>query len=135
MNEKQIQKELTALDHDLFLDKEWSALSGVHYKVKRLMPDGIAPLTVVDWREGTYPLPLSLSLVDKVRSQEGDIREAIRDATANNAARKELARQERLQASEDIIDEWSKNKVLGSYSLHTVPKDSHRKQVRINEKS
>jgi hypothetical protein len=128
--EKQIQAELNAMDFDLFLDKEWSPFSGVFYSVKRLMADGIAPLTVVDWREGTHPLPLSMDIVAKVRSQEGDIRESIRDATVANAVRKEKARRDALQAAEDIIEDWQKDRTLGRYSLHTIPKDSHTKQVR-----
>ena len=127
--ENQIQKELTYLDHGLFLDKEWSPFGYVYYSVKMVV-DGAAPLTVLDWRDGNTPLPLSMSVVDRVRSQEGDIREAIRDATVNNAAQKECRRQARLEAIENIVDDWSKDKTLGRYSLHSIPKDSHTKQVR-----
>ncbi len=74
------------------------------------MEDGSAPLIVVDWRMGTIPLELSLSIVDRVRQQEGSITEAISQATANNAARKELLRQERLRAQDDAIEDWQRSK-------------------------
>lgn len=74
------------------------------------MEDGSAPLVAVDWREGTYPKPLSLDIVDRVRSQEGDITEAIRATTVNNAVRKELARQEALKEQETIIEDYQKTK-------------------------
>lgn len=108
--EKQIQNALNSLDPLLFLDKRWSPLSGIYYCVCRRMEDGSAPLVAVDWREGVYAKPLSLDLVDRVRSQEGDISEAIASATANNAARKELARQARLKRQDEAIEDWQKTK-------------------------
>lgn len=74
------------------------------------MEDGSEPLVVVDWRHGTFPKELSFDIVDQVRRQEGDIRESIALATAHNAARKELARQERLKEQEEIIDDYKKSK-------------------------
>lgn len=73
------------------------------------MEDGSEPFVAVDWREGTYPKPLSLDLVDRVRSQEGNIAESIRNAAVNNAARKELLRQKRLAEQEEVAQEWQKS--------------------------
>lgn len=107
--EKEVQRELEYLDLELFLDYDRHPAYGfLYYSVKRMMPNA-APLTVVDWCVGSTPLPLSLDIVDRVRSQEGDIRESITAATVNNAARKELQRQERLKQQEEVIEEWQKS--------------------------
>lgn len=108
--EKQVQAALSALDPMLFLDKRWSPLSGIYYCACRRMEDGSEPFVAVDWRQGTHPLPLSLDLVDRVRSQEGSISETISLATAHNAARKELARQERLKRQDEAVEDWQKSK-------------------------
>lgn len=109
-DEKTVQNALTALDPKLFLDKRWSPLSGTYYCACRMMEGSSYPLVAVDWREGVYAKPLSLDLVDRVRSQEGDISEAVSAATANNAARKELMRQERLKRQDEAIEDWQKSK-------------------------
>lgn len=122
--ENQIQKALNNLDRDLFLDKRHSPLSGVYYVVCYPAPG--EPMIVVDWREGIHPKPLSLDLVDRVRSQEGDISESIAQATANNAARKELMRQKRLQEQEEVVEEWQKSgrsTGIPKPSYLVVPKD------------
>ena len=106
--EATIQRALNDVDPDLFLDKRHSAFSGVYYVVCYPAPG--EPMIVVDWREGVHPKPLSLDLVDRVRSQEGDIRESIAQATVNNAARKELVRQERLSKQDEAIEDWQKSK-------------------------
>ena len=110
LEEKQVQNALSRLDPLLFLDKRWSAFSGLYYCVCRRMEDGSEPLVVVDWREGVHPKPLSLDLVDRVRSQEGDISESIAVSIANNAARKELLRQEREKRQDEAIEDWQKSK-------------------------
>jgi hypothetical protein len=105
--EKDVQRELSYLDHKLFLDKVKHPVYGfLYYAVKMQTPDGIEPLTVVDWCAGSIPLPLSMDIVDRVRSQEGDIRDAISQVIANNAAKKELARQERIKEQEAVVEEW-----------------------------
>lgn len=104
--ERQVQKALSSLDHNLFLDKEFHPVyKCIYYVVKRRM-DGLEPLRTVEWIVGSMPLPLSMDIVDRVRSQEGDIRDAMAQAVANNAAKQELLRQERLAAEENIIDEF-----------------------------
>ncbi len=105
--EKEIQKELSYLDLDLWLDKRWSPFGYLYYVVLKQIA-GHEPLVVVDWREGNTPLPLSLDLVDKVRYQEGDISDAISQATANNSARLELLLQERNKIQEEIAQEYHK---------------------------
>lgn len=106
--EKQIQRELSLLDRNLFLDKQWSPFGYLFYTVR--MRVGEEMLTAVEWREGNTPLPLSMGIVDKVRSQEGDLTEAIRTVTVNNAARQELLRQKRLEAQTEIAKEFHKRK-------------------------
>jgi hypothetical protein len=118
LDEKQVQEALGSVDPDLFLDKRWSGITGVYYCVCYPAPG--EPLVVVDWRDGVQPRPLSLDIVDQVRRQEGDIREAISRATAHNAARKELLRQERLKETDNIIEEWQK-----SGRSTGIPKDSY----------
>lgn len=107
--ETRIQAALGQLDPLLFLDKRWSHFGGIYYCVCRQMEDGSEPLVVVDWRVGVYPKELSLDIVDQVRAQEGSITEAVSQATANNAARKELARQKRLTIQDEIVEEWQKS--------------------------
>ena len=90
------------------------------------MEDGSTPHVAVDWREGVHAKPLSLDLVDRVRSQEGSISEAIAVATAHNAARKELLRQERISKQEEVAEEWRKSgrsTGIPAPSYMIVPKD------------
>lgn len=118
--EKTIQKELSRMDHELFLDKELHPVYGIlFYSVKKLLPEQ-EPLTVVEWRAGSTPLPLSMDIVSQVRAQEGDIRESIAQATANNAARKELLRQKKAAEQEAVVEEWQK-----SGRSTGIPKDSY----------
>lgn len=108
--EKEIQRQLEYLDLNLFLDYDRHPVYGfLYHSVKQFVPGGLKPLTVVDWCVGSTPLPLSLDIVDQVRRQEGDIRESITAATVHNAARKELARQERLKIQDEVIEEWQKS--------------------------
>jgi hypothetical protein len=106
MLEKLIQQELNLLDPDLFLDKEL-VQGSVMYVVKYNIGSGEMPLPV------TQPLPLSTSIVDVVKRQEGDIREAIRSATLNNAIKKMKAKQEMDEMIESSQKEFEKSaKVL-----------------------
>lgn len=107
--EKEIQRRLEELDSRLFLSWEQHPVYGfLYWSVRRHMDDagGEKPEEVVGWYVGSTPLPLSMDLLDRVRSQEGDIREAISQSMANNAALKELRRQEALAEQDQIIDEW-----------------------------
>jgi hypothetical protein len=107
--EKEVQRRLAELDHQLILDKAWSSLGYVYYRVIRLMEDGSEPFVVCDWRNGGGPLPLSEDIVSQVRSQEGDITEAIRQATVNNAVKKEKERQARDEALEELSREFHRS--------------------------
>ena len=112
MLERYVQNELNKLDPDLFLDKEWYQ-GTLCYTVKYNIGSGHAPLKVLDWAVGGQPLPLSPSLVDRVKQQEGDIREAISHATVNNAVMAMRARKEMEEVAEIISDEFEKSaKVL-----------------------
>ena len=121
LEEKKVQNALNALDPELFLDK-LSDKSGpfkgvVYYAVRHIIPGALEPYTAVEWRAPNgYPLPLSLDIVDKVRSQEGSIQEAVATVIANNAAKKELDAQKRQEELDDRI-EWQKksSKRLGLY--------------------
>jgi len=118
--EDRIQRELSYLDLNLFLDFDRHPIYGfLYYSVKQQMQDGTKPLTVVDWCVGDTPLPLSEDIVDRVRAQEGDLRESIAQATVNNAARQELLRQERLTAQDEIAQEFHKWDKRGFVKLPT----------------
>ena len=106
--EKEIQRELTRMDHGLWLDKEWGD-GYLYYVVKAEVP-GAAPLTVVDWRVGDFALPLSMDLLVRVRNQEGDILDALKDVKLNNAVRMHNERQAALQEAEDRAHEWQYEK-------------------------
>jgi hypothetical protein len=104
--EKLIQQELNLLDPDLFLDKEL-VQGSVMYRVKYNIGSGELPLDV------TPPLPLSTSIVDVVRRQEGDIRDAINHAKVNNALIKANIKKENDTVIETIQKEFEKSaKVL-----------------------
>jgi hypothetical protein len=106
MLERLIQQELGYLDPDLFLDKEL-VQGSVLYRVKYNIGSGHAPLDV------TPPLPLSTSIVDLVRQQEGDIRDAINHAKVNNALIKANVKKENDTVIETIQKEFEKSaKVL-----------------------
>lgn len=108
MLERYIQNELNKLDLDLFLDKDWYG-DTLFWTVKYSIGSGHPPLTVVEWAVGGHPLPLSTSIVDKVKQQEGDIREAIRSATVNNAIQKARVQKEADEIMETISDEFEKS--------------------------
>ena len=79
--------------------------------------EGVEPLTVVHWRTISGPLPLSLDIVGVVTRQEGDIREAIKEVTINNALKKEKALEEAAEAFAEELD-WIKrsSRRLGLYT-------------------
>lgn len=131
--ERRVQQELTRLDPDLFLDKLYSPFGYIYYAVRNNIGSGEEPLTVIEWRDNYGPLPLSMGLVDQVRRQEGDIRDAIRNATINNVVRKEMIRQKRHQEQDTIIEEFMKSsRKLGSSGPWSPGKDvwawSNKKQ-------
>jgi len=117
LEEKQVQEELCRVDPKLFLDKLYDKEGQyVYYTVRYPADIGLEPLTCVHWRTKHGPLPLSLDIVGVVRRQEGDIREAIRQATVNNALKKEAINTDLM----DDIDErllWmdKSSKRLGLY--------------------
>ena len=119
--EKEVQQALHHLDPDLFLDKLYDPDGQyVYYAVRYPAAPGLEPLTCVHWRTTDGPLPLSLDLVGVVRRQEGDIREAIKEATINNALKKQAHNQD----LHDDIDErlrWMEKsrKRLGLYGPWT----------------
>lgn len=108
LQQRLVKRALKGVDPDLYLEEEWSSLGYPYWTIKFPIGEGVEPLRPVVWvREGT-PLPLSLSIVDELRYQEGDITEAIQQATASNIARKEAARQERMAEQEGLIQEYHK---------------------------
>lgn len=110
--ERFVQSELNKLDPDLFLDKEWWQDTLV-YVVKYNIGSGEPPFTVLEWMVAGHPLPLSSSIIDRVKQQEGDIRDAIREATVNNAVKKAGIKKDMEQIQETIAEEFEKSsKVL-----------------------
>lgn len=105
MLEKRIQAALTELDHNLWLDKEWSPFGYVYYVVKTRIANDVEPLNVVEWRMDNQPLPLSYDIVNQVRYQEGNIQEAIKEATVNNAVLKEKKRQDVQKDIENVVSD------------------------------
>lgn len=103
--ERQVQRELRNLDPDLFLDKRWE--NGVLvYLVRYFIGSAEEPLDTVKWVDPSgRPLPLSLGIVDRVKMQEGDLREAIQRATLYNIAEKERRKQAVNEELDAIISE------------------------------
>lgn len=110
--EKHIERELKSLDPDLFLDKAWERGSVV-YQIRYFIGSGEEPLVAVRWVDAYgNPLPLSTSIVDQVKSQEGNVHEALRQATEHNRQKREKIRAEALIEAEAIAHEhhWERRK-------------------------
>lgn len=116
-SESQIQKELNSLggEQGLFLDKEYDSRYGnVLYSVKHVVDGSL--YTALEWRDPSgRPLGLNESLygadlVATLRSQEGSIQEALRTALVNNAALKELKRQEAHKQATEVAEDWDAHK-------------------------
>lgn len=107
LQEKLVKRALRATDPDLSLVEYWHPYGFHVYAVKYDIGFGVEPLQPLTWVGGDgKPLPLSLSLVDRLRSQEGDVSQAIRSATRNNIEKKKRARAERMAVQEDLIEEY-----------------------------
>src|SRR6476646_7963688 len=105
--ERRVQMALTALDPNHFLDKLYDRQGQyIYYAVRCMVGEGVEPFITVEWRGDNGPWPLSLDIVDKVRYQEGSIKEAFTQAMVNNAAKAELRRQE-LEAEVDDRIDWA----------------------------
>ena len=103
--EKQIDQALKRLDPDLFLDKEWNRDRGYMYYAVKYRIAGGEPMLCVSWDSPMGPRNLSMDIVDKVASQEHDVRESLKTAIVENAARRELQRQKLAEN----LDETSKD--------------------------
>ncbi len=101
-----VKRALRGVDPDLYLDEKWSSHGFPYFVIMFPIGEGLPPFEPVQWVHDGQPLPLSLSIVDRLRYQEGDVTEAIQQATAANHARKEAARQERMAQQEDLIQEY-----------------------------
>jgi hypothetical protein len=119
LQQRLVRRALRQVDPSLYLEEEWSSLGFPFWAIKFPIGEGIEPLRPVAWVHNGTPLPLSLSIVDKLRNQEGDISEAIQQATATNRARKEAARAQRIQEQEDLIAEYHKWDKRGFVKLPT----------------
>jgi len=98
---------------DKLYDKEGQYL---YYAIRYPMEGGVEPLTCVHWRTVDGPLPLSLDIVNLCRRQEGDIREAIKTATVNNALKKaNVDQQWKEDMDERIAWVQKSSKRLGIY--------------------
>jgi len=118
MTEKDIQRELTKLDHGLFLDKEFDPNFGTYYCVKYNPGERFGPpWLVMNWRDTKgRPYPLSDLLLSRIRANEGLITDAIREVKLHNAVIQDKRRQERMQAVEDMAKEL-KDRTKGGTEL------------------
>lgn len=123
--EKQIDREVKKLDPDLFLDKQWFEGS-VFYLIKYNIGSGQEPLIALAWPE------LSMSMVDALKAQEGDITEAIKQVKVNNAAKRELMRQERDQAIEEAAKEFHKLEKTDHW--RSLPREQRRKNPHLRNR-
>lgn len=107
LQQRLVRRALRATDPDLALVEQWDVRGFPFWTILYPIGEGLDPLCPVDWRDPYQrPLPLSLNIVDRLRAQEGDVTEAITQATASNIARKEAARAERMEVQADLIDEY-----------------------------
>lgn len=117
LEEKRVQEELSRVDPLLFLDKLYDKEGGyIYYAIRYPVGDGVEPLTCVHWRTVDGPLPLNLDIVSLVRRQEGDIRDAIKEVTVNNAVKRMKAADD-YKADMEERAEWiqKSSKRLGIY--------------------
>ena len=125
LQERLVKRALRATDPDLSLVEYWHPFGFHVYAVDYdigMLEEPLRPLT---WVGGDgKPLPLSLSLVDRLRSQEGDVSQAIRSATANNIEKKKRAREERMAVQADLIEEYHRWDKRGFVKLPTGVKSS-----------
>jgi hypothetical protein len=120
--EKKIQNRLNELDLNLFLDKDVIG-NTLYYSVKILHKVGDEPNQILLWADPLgRPLPLSEEIITNVRAQEGDIRDAIAQVKANNAAIKELHRQKRHQETDERAKEMEKSAKILHRSGPWAPK-------------
>ena len=111
--ERQIQNELHRLDRNLFLDKEIRD-GKVLWMVREVPNRDFRPdefFTIFEWSD-VYgnPLPLSLSIVDRVKIlQGGNIKTALNKVNNNNNSIKEQNIREKLEIQETISREFQKS--------------------------
>jgi len=103
-----IQRELQNLDRDLFLDKD-RYQDTIMYSVKYNIGSGHPPLRVLDWHMDNKALPLSATIIDRVKSFEGDITQSIAEVKRNNELKKLQASKEMHDVFETIQDEFQKS--------------------------
>lgn len=136
--ERRIQNELDRMDGGLFLDKEVGPY-GIFYSVKHTIKDpvggAVSLYTALEWTypNGT-PKPLSEDLLSALRSQEGDIREALTQAMVNNAARKELMRQKAHEEAEAVAKEWDSHKRGTKFVSHGPGGMDHKTALNKRER-
>lgn len=107
--EKKIDSELKKLDPDLYLDKLWdSQHSYAYHAVRYNIGSGVEPFTSVEWKDADGPIPLSYTIIDFVKRNEGDITEDLAKVKAHNAAKKELAKIQMQQDMEDAMRDFAK---------------------------
>lgn len=100
--EKQIDAELKKIDPDLFLDKHYFE-GHIFWTVRWKAPGAEEPMYVAAAPELTW------QLVSDVRLNEGGIQEAISKVKANNAAKKEAAKQELFNAIDEAASEHDRS--------------------------
>ena len=100
-DEKTVAGALRRLDDRLFLDPEVETHGPrgpyVYMTVKFHLGSGHPPSTVLEWRDANGPKPLSLSMVEQVKRQEGAMATAFTEAVVAN----ERKRQEAIRAVGD----------------------------------
>jgi hypothetical protein len=117
LQEKRVQQALSSLDSHLFLDKAMHPNGFLYYSIKCLVPEG-EPYEVVSWTTPFEPLPLSMDIISQLYAQEGSVAEAVKQATVNNAAKRELARQKLDEQWEDMVKEQqARAKILARVDL------------------
>lgn len=86
MDEEAVQRELSKLSDRLFLTKEIDRRHGCWaYSVLEYVSDDHPPIPAFTWRdEYQRPLPLSMSLIDKAKQQEGRGRTLLNEVDADN---------------------------------------------------
>lgn len=104
-DERSVQAELRRLDPSLRLTRELHPSGRIEYVIVKTFTDDAAVLC--HWRDEVtgMPLPLSHSIVDKVRRLDPNTRAPQVDAAAHNAALQDRVARDFAEASADLARE------------------------------
>lgn len=112
MSERDVQRELTALDRNLFLDKECDLNTGaIFYSVKYIAnhDQRDRDVVVVDWRdEDDYPRELDAGVLTAVKRSMSEGPASLEKIVKANDALREQRERESKENYRALVQEWER---------------------------